>query len=51
MHFHYMNYMTTLSTRTPAPGVMKFTILVDPSVVIITMHLLCLNLAQDYRIR
>ena len=36
MHFHYM-YMT-YSTRTPAPGVMKFTILVDPSLVITAMN-------------
>ena len=27
------------STRTPVPEVMKFTILVDPSLVIITIHL------------
>ena len=33
MHFHYMTYNWPChSTRTPAaPGVMKFTILVDPS--------------------
>ena len=42
MHFHYMTYMVTPSTITIAPGVMKFTILVDPSLVIITMYLICL---------
>ena len=30
------------STRTPTPRVMKFTILVDPSLVIITTYLVCL---------
>ena len=30
------------SFRTPTPGVMKFTILVDPSLVIITIYLDCL---------
>ena len=30
------------STRTPAPRVMKFTISVDPSLVIITLYLVCL---------
>ena len=31
MHFHYVNIWTRPCTRTPAPGVMKFTILIDPS--------------------
>ena len=40
------------STRTPAPGVMKFTILVDPSIVIITIHVsslfdLCLGVEKN----
>ena len=38
-----------LSTRTPAPGVMKFTILVDPSLVIITTYLVCLINAWEQR--
>ena len=30
IHFHYMTYMATPpSTKTPAPGAMKFTLLVD----------------------
>ena len=32
-----MTYMTTPNFRTPALGVIKFTILVDPSLVIITI--------------
>ena len=40
------------STRTPAPGVMKFTILVDPSMVIMTIHVfslfdLCLGVEKN----
>ena len=43
MHFHYMTcIMPHPSTRTPAPGVMKFTILADPSLVIINIYLVCL---------
>ena len=34
--------MATPNTRITAPGVMKFTILVDLSVVIITIYLVCL---------
>ena len=30
MHFHYMTYKATPSIRTPAPGVMKFTIFGRP---------------------
>ena len=47
MHFHYMTYMARPSTRTPAPGVMKFTILVARSVVIITRYLVCLIYAWE----
>ena len=46
MQFHYMT-----STRTPTPGVMKFTILVDPSVVIITTYMVCLIYAWELRRR
>ena len=42
---------TPYSTRTPTPEVMKFTILVDHSLLIITIHLVCLNYALDYRRR
>ena len=31
----------------PAPGIMKFVILVDLSIVIITMHSFCLNHVQE----
>ena len=37
-----MTYMATLLYKNPAPGVMKFTILVDPSLIIITTYLVCL---------
>ena len=37
--------------RTPAPGVMKFTILVDLALIIITLHLVCLNHAPELRRR
>ena len=52
MHFYYMTYMATPPpTRTPAPGVMKFTFLVDPSLVIITTYLVCLIYAWELRRR
>ena len=34
LHFHYMTYMG----KPPPQGFMKFTVLVDPSLVIITIH-------------
>ena len=37
--------MTRPSTRTPALGVMEFTVLVDPFLVIITIYLVCLIFA------
>ena len=38
------------SARTPAQGVMKVTILVDPSLVIITIYLVCLiNVLEERR--
>ena len=43
MHFNYLTYMGTPSTRTTAPGVMNNTIVVDPSLVIINIHLAWLN--------
>ena len=36
--FHYMTYMATPLHKNPCPGVMKFTVLVDPSLVIITIY-------------
>ena len=44
MHFHYMAYMATPQHKNPVPDVMKFTILVDLSFVIITISCICLNL-------
>ena len=37
MYFHHMTYMATSIPRTPAPGVLKFTVLVDPSFAINTL--------------
>ena len=42
-----MTYMATPKIGTPALGVMKFTILVDPSLVIITIYLVCLIYAWE----
>ena len=39
------------STRAPAPGVMKLTILVEPSLVIITAYLVCLIYVWEKRRR
>ena len=33
--------------KTPAPGVMKFTILVNPSLIIIAIYLVCLVYVPD----
>ena len=33
--------------KNPGPGVMKFKILVDPPSVIITIHLVCMDIAQE----
>ena len=47
----YTMYLIQLhpSTRTPAPEVMKFTIVVDPSLVIINVHLICWKHAPEQR--
>ena len=38
-YYHYMiNIWPHTSTTTPAPGVMKFTILIDPPQLIITVN-------------
>ena len=42
MHFHYIIYMNSTQHKNPCPGVMKFTILVDPSLVNITLYIVCL---------
>ena len=39
MNFHYITYMDTPQHKNPAPGVMKLTILVDPSLFVITIYL------------
>ena len=49
MHFHYMTHMVTPQQKNPCPGVMKFTILIDPSLVTITIHFDCLNHAPEQR--
>ena len=46
-----MTYMAIHCTRTPAPGVIKFTILIGPSMVIIITHLVCLNSVIELRRR
>ena len=51
MYFHYITYMATPQHKNPYPGVMKFTILVDPSSVIITINLDGLFYAQELRRR
>ena len=43
MHFRYMTY-----DHAPAPGVMKLTILVDPSLIINTIYILFLILFLIY---
>ena len=45
MHLHYMTYMATPKHKNPNPRVIKSAILVDPSLDIITIHLVCLNQA------
>ena len=48
MHFHYDLHGHALAQKkTPAPGVKKFTIPVDPSLVIITTYLVCLIYALE----
>ena len=38
MHFHYITHMATLLHKNPCPGVMKYSIFVDPSLDIITIY-------------
>ena len=45
LHIHYndrLNILPRLNIRIPAPGVMNITILVDPSLVINTIFIVCL---------
>ena len=46
MHFHYMIYLAMLLHKNPCPGILKFTILVEPSLVFITVYLAYLIYAQ-----
>ena len=47
MHFHYMTYMTTPQHKNPCPGGHEIYILVDLSVVIINIYLVCLIYAWE----
>ena len=49
MHFHYMTYGHTLAQELSPwwPWVMKFTILVDPSLIIIIIYIVCLIYARE----
>ena len=53
MHFKYndLKYITMPQYKNSGPGVMKVTMLVNPSLVIITIHLFCLNHAHQQRRR
>ena len=42
MHIHYKDFCTGPSIRHPVPIQLKFTILEDPSLVIISLYLICL---------
>ena len=51
MYFFFNIYLIwpRPSTRIPATGVMKFTTLIEPSLVIINMHFICLRHALQNR--
>ena len=46
MHIHF-NDLYGHAPATLFPGVMKFTILKDPSLLIITIYLVCVNQAPE----
>ena len=49
LHFHYITYLSTPQHNIPAPGMIKFTILLDPSLVIISIlsvWLICLGVEE-----
>ena len=47
MHFHYMTYMATPQHKNPCPGGHEIIYLVDPSLVIITLVLVCMDHAPE----
>ena len=49
MHFIIRLRWPHPCTRIPAPGVMKYTLMVDPTLVIITIHLGCMDHAPGKR--
>ena len=51
MNFHYIIYRAPPPpyTRTPDPGAIKFTILVEALLLIITMHLVSLSITYKQR--
>ena len=51
MHFHFMTYIATPQHKNPCPGGHEIYNFVDPSLVMITIHLVCLNHAPEKRRR
>ena len=47
MHFHFKTYIATQLHKNLSPGIMKFTILIDSSLLIITIHLVCMVHASE----
>ena len=47
MHFHNMKYGHAPAKKALPLGIMKFTTMVDPSLVIITIHLVCMDHAPE----
>ena len=43
----YAFSLNDLYSHAPAPGVMKFTILVDHTLVIMTIHFVCMDYAPE----
>ena len=43
MHYNYMSFMTEPNKMTSVPGVMEFHNVVEPFLVLITLHLVCLK--------
>ena len=47
VHFHYITFIDMTRHKSPYPGVMKITILVDTSSGILTLYLVCLLYAWN----